>query len=190
MNEKISFVEAVFKVSYVNFLIDWREIVYALKLKNRVTLITQFLRQYRKMHILEALPLTLLLWRCLDDFNLGCTAGGMKSKVYRKIEKRILQTFSYFLSSTTPQDVVLLEYMMHEVNTGSPISQLLELRIHDFLSQARKVTAPRLKSPHYGAQSNERINDRWKELTSPLVVSEILRSKVPVEKPEQTRPIL
>lgn len=145
----------LFEACRASFIEDRARILSTRKPKKTKIFVTEFTRAYRKMHLLEGLCKTLLLWRCLMEFNFG------NSKTKKEIERRVVRSFFFLLNSTTPQDVELLELLRKEVNQNSILRDILELRINSLLIQNREQTLPRLKSSHYKAQDPDRLEKMW-----------------------------
>lgn len=147
----------IFKTCYSDFISERRLVLSTLKNKRRKVIIINLLRGYRTKHLLEGIVKTLLLWRCLIDFNL--------TQISRNVERRVSRSFYFLLQSTTPQDVEILEYLLKELNSSSFLFALLELRILELLICSHKTTLPLLKSTHYQVQSIDALEKQWKRLS-------------------------
>lgn len=150
--------QKIFEECQKDILIDRREVKQHHKPKKCKMHIVNLTRAYRKLHHLDALCKTLLLWRCLMEFPLGSN-----KRVHKEVHRKILRSFFFLLKSTLPEDADFLESLLKEVNSNSIIHKMIELRILDLLIRKPAETLPRLKSTHYAAQSQDRLEGRWVE---------------------------
>jgi hypothetical protein len=96
------------------------------------------------------------------EFNFG------SDRIKREIERRVARSFFFLLKSTTPEDAELLELLSKEINQNSILRDMIQLRIVELILRNREQTLPRLKSPHYEAQSIERLKQIWSEYAEHL----------------------
>lgn len=162
------------------FKLDRSQILSTRKPKKTKVYVTEFTRSYRKIHHLEGLCKTLLLWRCLMEFDLG------SQKIKKKVERTVVRSFFYLLKSTTPQDTELLELLSKEVNQNSILRDMLCLRVVEMLIRNREQTLPRLKSLDYSAQDPDRLEKIWTEYADRI---DGIFFKVPEFGISQARPI-
>lgn len=170
----------MFTLCQNSFKSDRFQILSTRKPKKIKALVIEFARSYRKIHHLEGLCKTLILWRCLMEFDLG------NQQIKKKVERTVVRSFFYILKSTTPEDAELLELLYKEVNHNSILRDMLHLRIIELLIRNREQTLPRLKSSHYEAQSPDRLEKMWTEYADKI---DGIFFKVPESGIPQARPI-
>jgi hypothetical protein len=91
---------------------------------------------------------------------------GTNKRVHKEIHRKVVRSFFYLLKSTTPEDAGFLEELKKEVNNGTILDSMLELRIIELLMVAREETLKKLKSPHHQAQSPDRLESLWIEIVA------------------------
>ena len=170
----------IFSICLTSFKNDRSTVLSTTKPKKKKFFVIGFVRSYRKIHHLEGLCKTLLLWRCLMEFDFG----GPKNR--KEIVRRVARSFFFLLKSTTPEDVELLQLLYKELNKNSTLRDMIELRILELLIRNREQTLPRLTSPHYEPQSIQRLEEMWIECAKQI---DGIFLKVPEFGISQARPI-
>lgn len=170
----------IFNICLTSFRDDRSIVLSTTKPKKKKFFVIGFIRSYRKIHHLEGLCKTLLLWRCLDEFDFG----SVKSK--KKIVRSTARSFFFLLKSTTPEDVELLQLLCKELNQNSTLRNMIDLRILELLIRNREQTLPRLTSSHWGQQSIQRLEEMWIEGAEQI---DGIFFKVPEFGISQARPI-
>ncbi len=169
------FANAIFIEARNSFKNDQMLVLRNTRSKKKKIALVNLLRSYRTGHILENVVKTFLLGRCLKDFNLT-DAIGRPTKISKNIERRVVRSFHYLLNSTSPQDVVVLEYLLKQCNSNTLLYNMLDMRILEHLICSRQVTLPLLKSTHYAAQSASALNGQWKNLKEYVIVNQGIRN--------------